>query len=129
MIRLEVRDGKQIWSQPELAEHRGPSCHAHGFLLAEVVHNNFVKTATQLGSKSGSLLALQFSHFLRRLLSHAKDGLPRHGSSRPFPGFNDIKATVPEGCNIARRELRPAHSGDGRDLCIGVIDRLRSARR
>ena len=22
-----------------------------------------------------------------------------------------------------RRELRPANSGDGRDLCIGVIDR------
>jgi len=107
MIRLEVRDGKQIWSQSELTEHRGPSSHAHGFLLAEVVHKNFVKTAAQLATTRGSLLALQFSHFLRRLLSHAKDGLPHHGSSPPFQGSTTLRPQFPKAATLSVVSLAP----------------------
>ena len=43
--------------------------------------------------------------------------------SRTIPGINDLKTTVPEVCNIARRELSPSHLGNGGDLRIRVADR------
>jgi len=45
------------------------------------------------------------------------------GSSRTIPGVNDVKTTVLEVRNIARRELGPVHSCNRRDLRIGVADR------
>ena|ERR1019366_5631430 len=48
---------------------------------------------------------------------------PRPTGSRTIPGIKDIKATVLEVCNIARRELGPSHLGNGCDLRIGVADR------
>ena len=43
-------------------------------------------------------------------------------ASRTIPKVYDIKTTVVEVCNIARRELGPSHFGNGRDLCIRMAD-------
>ena len=49
--------------------------------------------------------------------------LPQATGSRTIPRVNDIKTTVLEVCNIARRELGSSHLGYGRDLRIRVADR------
>jgi hypothetical protein len=43
--------------------------------------------------------------------------------SQTIPGVNNIQPAVLEVCHVTRREFRPSHSGDGRDLRIRVADR------
>jgi hypothetical protein len=59
----------------------------------------------------------------RRLTPHPKFWLSQAQGSRTIPGVNNIETAVLEVCNIARREFRPSHVGNGRDLCIRVADR------
>ena len=48
---------------------------------------------------------------------------PSQTGSQTIPGVNDIKATVREVCNIARRELGRSHLRNGRYLRIRLADR------
>jgi hypothetical protein len=59
----------------------------------------------------------------RRLTPHPKFWLSQATGSRTIPGVNNIETAVLEVCNIARREFRPSHVGNARDLCIRVADR------
>jgi pimeloyl-ACP methyl ester carboxylesterase len=52
-----------------------------------------------------------------------KKGLASFTASRDVPRVNDIKTTLLEVTNVARRQLGPLHFGDGRDLRIRVADR------
>ena len=52
-----------------------------------------------------------------------KKGLASFTALRDVPSVNDIKTTLLEVTNVARRRIGPLHFGDGRDLHIRVADR------
>src|ERR1700751_2790930 len=68
----------------------------------------FRQNSNPISSTKGSLLALQFSHFLRRLLPHAKNGLPRYGSSPPFQGSTTLRPQFPKAATLRIASFAPS---------------------